>query len=309
MEIYMIDEKKEFTEEQIDRLAKLGTLKLIEEKHDMYHSEYVKSNEPKIIAVNPDLTDWEFPNDLIEKIPNLKGICLMSTSYSYVDLAFCESKNIVVTNVPKYSTDSVAEYACFLMLAIARKLPLQIKNNLKEDFSAPYLQMQVKGKTVGILGLGSIGTRIGELLSGLGMKVIYWSRKTRDDRFEHKDLTEIFETADFIFPTFLVNEETKNIITDELINVMKSTASIISIVGTDVLNKELILDKVKMNQLYGFAFEKSNDDLKHYEGNVMVTSPYAWYTEEALQNCIEIWVQSIEGMAKGEKINQVICEE
>lgn len=309
MEIYIIGEKKDFTQEQIDRLSKLGMLKFIEEKHDMYHSEYVKSKEPKIIAINPDLTDWEFPKDLIEKISNLKGICLMSTSYSYVDLAFCKSKNIVVTNVPKYSTDSVAEYACFLMLAIARKLPLQIKNNLKEDFSAPYLQMQIKDKTVGILGLGSIGTRIGEILLGLGSKVIYWSRKTRDDRFQYKDLMEIFETADFIFPTFLVNEETKNIITDELINSMKSTASMISIIGTEVLNKELILDKVRNNQLYGFAFEKSNDDLKNYEGNVMVTSPYAWYTENALQNCIEIWVQSVEGVAKEEKVNQVICED
>lgn len=305
MEVYVIGEKKDFTEEQIKRLEKVGSLNFIEEKHDMYNSEYVKSNEPKIIAVNPDFTDWKFPNDLIEKIPNLKGICLMSTSYSYIDLEFCNKRNIIVTNVPKYSTDSVAEYACFLMMSIARKVPLQIKNNLKEDFSSTYLQMQVKGKKAAIIGLGSIGTRIAEILSGIGMDVIYWSRKSRNDKFEYKELSEIFKTADFIFPTFSVNEETKKIITDQLINLMKNTSSIVSIIGTDIFNTDLIFDKIKSNELYGFAFEESNSNLNNYEGNVMVTSPYAWYTKEALENCIEIWVQSIEGVNIGEIVNQV----
>ena len=86
---------------------------------------------------------------------------------------------------------------------------------------------------------------------------------------------------------------------------MKNTSSIISIVGTDIFNKELILDKIKTNNLYGFAFENANDDLNNYEGNVMVTSPYAWYTKQALENCIEIWVRSIEGVCKNKIVNQV----
>lgn len=305
MEVYVIGKKKDFTNEQIGRLEKIGNLNFIEEKHDMYNSEYVKSKEDKIIALDPDFTDWKFPNDLIDKIQNLKGICLMTTSYSYIDLEFCSKKNIIVTNVPKYSTDSVAEYACSLMMSIARKLPLQIKNGLKEDFSSKYLQMQVKGKKAAIVGLGSIGTRIAEILDGIGMDVIYWSRKSRSDKFEYKELSEIFKTADFIFPTFSVNEETKEIITDELIDSMKSTSSIVSIIGTDIFNTDLIFNKVKNNELYGFAFEESNSDLNNYEGNIMVTSPYAWYTKEALENCIEIWVQSIEGIDAGEVVNQV----
>lgn len=304
MEVYVIGNKKDFTKEQIGRLEKIGTLNFIEEKHDMYNSEYVKSKEDKIIAIDPDFTDWKFPNDLIDKIQNLKGICLMTTSYSYIDLEFCSKRNIVVTNVPKYSTDSVAEYACSLMMSIARKLPLQIKNNLKEDFSSKYLQMQVKGKKAAIIGLGSIGTRIAEILDGIGMNVIYWSRKSRNDKFEYKELSEIFETADFIFPTFSINEETKGIVTDELINSMKNTSSIVSIIGTDIFDTDLIFNKIKNNELYGFAFEESNSNLNNYEGNVMVTSPYAWYTKEALENCIEIWVQSIEGINAGKIVNQ-----
>ena len=306
MEIYMIASKKDFTKEQLERLSKIGMLKFIEEKHDMHNAEYTKSNEPKVIAVDPDLTDWSFPNELIEKIPNLKAICLMSTSYSYVDIDFCNKKNIIVTNVPKYSTDSVAEYATFLMMSIAKKLPLQLKNDLKEEFSLKYLGMQIRGKKAAVIGLGSIGTRIAEILLGMGMEVIYWSKKSRDNRFQYKELNEIFKTADYIFPTFLINEDTKKIITDDLINSMKSSASIISIVGTDIFNTDLIFDKIKKNELFGFAFENSNDNLSNYEGNVMVTSPYAWYTKESLANCIEIWVQSIEGNITGKIVNKII---
>lgn len=182
---------------------------------------------------------------------------------------------------------------------------MELKNNLKEEFSNQYLQMQLKGKKAAIIGLGNIGTRIAEILNGMGMEVIYWSRKSKNDKFEYKELNEIFETADFIFPTFSVNEETKKIITKELINLMRSTSSIVSIVGTDIFNTDLILDKIKNNELYGFAFEKSNSNLNNYEGNVMVTSPYAWYTKDALGNCIEIWVRSIEGVSRGEIVNQV----
>lgn len=301
----MVGSKNNFTNEQLNRLKNLGNLIFIEKVKDKYNEVYTKSNEPKVIAFDPDLINWDLPNDLIEQISNLKGICLMSTSYSYVDVDYCKSKNIVVTNVPKYSTDSVAEYACFLMMAIARKLPLQIKNDYKEDFSTKYLQTQVKGKTAAIIGLGSIGTRIAQILVNMGLHVKYWSRNSRDERFEYNDLNEIFKTADFIFPTFLVNDETEKIITDELINSMKKTAAIISIVGTSIFNKELILSKVKNKELLGIGFESKNDSINNYEGNVMVTSDYAWYTKEALDNCIEIWVQSIEGIVNNSIKNNI----
>ena len=135
MEIYVIGSKKDFNEQQIKRLEKLGKLLFIEEVKDKYKEEYVNSKEEKILVIDPDMIGWEFPNDLIDKIPNLKAISLMSTSYSYVDIDYCNKNGIVVTNVPKYSTDSVAEYACFLMMALARKLPIQMKNEFRLMFN------------------------------------------------------------------------------------------------------------------------------------------------------------------------------
>lgn len=144
MQIYIINKKAEFTKEQLERVNKLGEVIFIEEEHDMYNAEYTKSNKEKIIALNPDFTNWKFPVDLIEKIPNLKGLCLATTSFKFIDLDYTKKNNIIVTNVPNYSTDSVSEYACFLMMCIARKLPIQIKNSGIEDFSDKYLRNAVK---------------------------------------------------------------------------------------------------------------------------------------------------------------------
>ena len=306
MEIYVVGSKSDFNEDQMKRLQNLGDLFFIEEVKDKYNEKYIKRNAEKILVIDPDLMGWELKNDLIDKIPNLKALCLMSTSYSYVDIDYCNKNNIIVTNVPKYSTESVAEYACFLMMAIARKLPIQMKNGFKEDFSAKFMGTQINNKKVGIIGLGTIGTRLAEVLSGMGMNVSYWSRKSRDNRFNYEGLEELFKTSDFIFPTFLINDETKKIITDDLINSMKNSSSIISIVGTDCFNKDLVLNKVKNNELYGFAFESGTENMNNFEGNVMITGPYAWYTRESLENCIEIWVKSVEGVATGNVVNRVL---
>jgi len=305
MEVYIISKKEDFSSSQIERLEKLGEVIFIEQAGiDLNTAPFMNSKEKKIIAINPDYTEWKFPNEVIEKIPNLKGLVLQTTGYSYIDVEFCREKKIIVTNIPKYSTDAVAEYAVFLMLCIARKLPLQIKNEYKESFTKSMLQTQVEGKKAGILGLGSIGTKIAELLKELGMEVSYWSRKSRNSKFKYEELEDIFATCDFIFPAYAVNGQTKLIITDELLDSMQKSASIISIVGTEVFNLNTLLNKVKNNEIYGVAFEKANDNIANFEGNVMVTSPYAWYTKESFKNLIEVWTTVMESFAS-KPINKV----
>lgn len=137
------------------------------------------------------------------------------------------------------------------------------------------------------------------------MNVIYWSRKSRNDSFEYKELEEVFSTSDYIFPTLIVNDETKKIITDELINKMKPEAGIVNLAFPEILNHKLVLEKVKNGKLNGYAFENAKDNINNYEGNIMVTSEYAWYTKEALENSMEIWTKSIEGLAIDNIVNEV----
>jgi glycerate dehydrogenase len=204
------------------------------------------------------------------------------------------------TNIPKYATVTVAEYLLFLALCLAKKLPLQLKNNNRQDFSPQYLQKNLDGKTAGI-----IGGHLAKLCKNLNMKVIYWSRSSRDEKYEYVDLEYLFENADFIFCTLLISDETKKLITDDLINKMKPTSSFISGSGTSLHNHKLIIEKIEKSEIYGYALEEPNRNLFDYPGNIMVTSEYAWFAAESTELRMDIWIDSIEGISKGQPVNAV----
>ena len=91
----------------------------------------------------------------------------INNSFDWIDLDYCRENNIAVTNIPKYSTNSVAEYAVFYMMSLAKKLPLQMKNNFKEEYVDSMKNTEIFGKTVGIIGLGTIGSSIAEICNRL----------------------------------------------------------------------------------------------------------------------------------------------
>lgn len=266
---------------------------------DKNNYPYLNDDEEKIILADPDWYDWNIDADHLSKIKNLKAICLSTTAFDWIDLEYCNSNNITVTNIPKYSTDSVAEYAVFYMMSLAKKLPLQIKNNFKMEYTIPMLTTEIRNKTVGIIGLGTIGSRVAELCSNLGMNVIYWSRSSKENNYKRVDIKDIFDTADFIIPTFATNEETKKLITDELINKMNNT-SFINVINnpTEIYNHELMLEKAAEGKI-GYAFEKYDDKtIYDYEGNVFTTSAYSFYTKEAIGRLVSIWCENTELIIK-----------
>lgn len=157
MNIYILQNNPKFNPAQMKMLKRAGKVILIKgEKVNLSKAVFTKDLEPKIVAVSPNAVSWKFPNEVIEKIPNLKAICVPSTAYDWIDGEFLKKRNAILTNVPKYSTNSVAEYAIFMMLALARKFAIQIKNGFKQTYNNDMLLEEVGGKTMGIVGLGTI---------------------------------------------------------------------------------------------------------------------------------------------------------
>lgn len=295
MKLYITYTKNSFTDIQLKELSNVGELIFQEEFFNLDDAPYLKDDEEKILVIDPDWYNWNVDKNHLSKIKNLKGICLSTTAYDWVDLDYCKNNNIVVCNIPKYSTDSVAEYAIFLMLCLARKYPIQAKMDYKVDYSKEMLANEIKGKTVGIIGLGTIGTKIANMCNGLGMKVIYWSRSEKDNNYQRVDLDKIFSEADFIFPAFSTNDETKKIITDELINKMNGNA-LINVINNsrEIYNHDLVIKKAE-NKEISYAFELYGDMKKMYEykGNIMAVAPYAFYTKEAMDRLIAIWCDNV----------------
>ena len=306
MNIYITYERSFFTEKQIENLSKYAKLIFLESYFDLDSAEYLKDDEEKILMADPEWYHWNLRKDHISKIKNLKAICINTTAFDWIDGEYCNNNGIIVTHTPKYSTDSVAEYAIFLMMCLAKKLPIQIKTNYKMEYNHEMLNTEIRDKTVGIIGLGTIGTRIAELCSNLGMKVIYWSKNKKENSYQRVEVDEIFKKADYIIPTFATNDETRKLITDERIEMMNENNLINIIINpVEIYNHNLVLEKAGKNEI-GYAFEIYDDKtLNDFKGNVMATAPYSFYTKESIDRLVELWCNNTIGILNNNLQNVV----
>ena len=303
MKIIIIKPETDFNKKQIELLSNYDVTFINDLDSFKKYSFYDK--EEKLLAIDPDYTNWTFPNELLDTIKNLKAICLSTTAFDYIDLNYCKKNNILVTNVPKYAGDSVAEYMFFQAIALAKKYPLQLKNSNQQDYSNDFMQILLKNKKVGIIGLGNNGSKLAKLCDSFGMNVYYYNRTKKSNNYKSASLDYIFKNCDIIFETLAVNEGTKKLITDEMINSMSKDTIFISGTCRNLFNSQLVLEKVKNNELYGCAWEEPNKGINDFEGNVMVTSEYAWFTYEAKDTRIDIWIESISSMLSDNPINLV----
>lgn len=293
MSIYFITEKNLFDNTLLSELSSYGELHFLSSNNNQNLNDLIANEKAKIIIYDPDYAGWEFPNTILNEVPNLKAIFLGTTDKSYVNLELCKEKNIEVFNIPKYATNSVAEYLVMYMFALAKKLPLQIKNENAQEFTDAFMQMEVSNKKIGIVGLGNIGTRIAEICSCIGGDICYWNRTPKKNDWNFISLEELFKECDVIFITLSINEETKKLITDDMLNSMKKTCIFISGSGKQLFNSNIVEEKVKNNELFGYALEEADTPLTKYEGNVLVTSEYGWFTKEASDLRIKKWYDLI----------------
>lgn len=279
----------------------------MEDTFDLDKAPYLEDENEKILVVDPDWYNWDINATHLSKIKNLKGVCLSTTAFDWIDLDYCKEHNITVCNIPKYSTVSVAEYGVFLMMCLAKKFPIQAKMDYKMEYSQYMLNTEIRNKTVGIIGLGTIGSKIAAMCQALGMNVMYWNRTEKQNNYKKVDIETIFEKADFIFPTFATNSETKKLISDDLINLMSGNA-LINVINNprELYNHNLLLNRAEKEEIsYAFELYGNEPKLYDYKGNIMATAPYAFYTKEAIDRLVAIWVENVIALIKDEVQNEV----
>jgi lactate dehydrogenase-like 2-hydroxyacid dehydrogenase len=304
MKIIVVNKSTDFTEDQINKLKEKGEVVFIENKEDWIGYKDVDSDEEKILLLDPGIAEWKFSNDRVKDFNNLKAICLPTTDFSWVDVNFLKEKGVLVTNVPKYSTEAVAEHCILLMLSLAKKLPLIIRSDWNLDESL-HLGNNVKGKVMGIIGLGDIGTRTAELGDAIGMDVKYWSRSSRDKRFEYLEIEDLIKSSDYIFLTMAENKDTEDFFNRNKVDMMKKTSSIVNIAGEGIWDLEYLYEKLQRNEISGIGFESDSKKIAEYKGNVMVTPHIAWYTKESFDEDFRIWADCVISIIDKEPINVV----
>ena len=309
----VLSSRSVFNDEQQEKLASVGEITYVEapEEYDGgYFKEKVAGAE--ILAVDPDNLGGfekvrERLTEIMETLPDLKGVALDTTSFGWIDLDYCKKRNISVCNVPGYSRESVAELTLTLLLGLSLKLFLADRRTQKGEFVLEGGN-ELKGKTLGVIGLGNIGSRTAELGKVIGMRVIAYNRSPKSQEgVEIKSLEEVLRESDFIVNHATHTDENKNMISKEEISEMKDGVMIVNTADRDMINEEDLAEDLKSGKVAAYAYEGEDLEsgpLANLE-NAFGFKAIAWYTKEARENLVKIWVQNIVALSNGSPKNIV----
>ena len=304
MKVIFVAPKKNIPQALLKKLSKRAEIAFFEDDPiDIRDVKILKEKGDKILCPFPEPMSWKFPSEYIKEIPDLKAICLSTTSFSWIDGKLARSLGIHLTNVLN-PPNTAAEAALFAMFAVAKRYALSLKEK-KFIYRQENLLLEVTNKTMGIVGLGRIGSRIAELGKSLGMDVIYWSRKTRNPDYRYVKLEKLCKNSDFIFPALATNKETKEIISSKLMDMMKPKASIIATLNSNLVNMGHLLNKVKKDKIFGCAFQSAEKRIEDFEGNIFVMGNNYWYTKELVEEKMKIWINCVISIIEGKPRNLV----
>lgn len=255
---------------------------------------------------------------VIEAGASLRLLVLTSTAFHMVDFAAAKARGVKVANIPGFSTEAVAEHAIALMLAVVRAIPLADRAMRIRPFQIDpgneahrrFLGFELRGKTLGVIGLGAIGRRVAELGLGLGMPVVAFNRSKR--RMAHvrlASLDELLALSDIVSIHLAVHPETENIISDRELNLMKPGAVLINTAGGELVNTAALYRALKEGNLAGAGLDvlATWDPANLLLGltNVVLSPQSASWTREACANLTESIVETVEAFARGRPINIV----
>lgn len=213
----------------------------------------IKEAEILIIANMP------LGKELIDAAENLKMISIAFTGVDHVDLDACKQRGIKVSNAANYSTSSVAELAFALMISLLRNIvPLDEATRLGKTMEG-YPQFDLFGRTLGVIGTGTIGTKVAEIGLAFGCNVIAYNRTEKEDLkskgVEYLSLDELLERSDIVTIHLPNNKETLGLISKEKIKLMKDTALLINTARGPIIDNNALADALKNKEIAGAGID------------------------------------------------------
>lgn len=313
MKVVIYNPKSSLSSELQKKLSSLGTIVYTKNRDPLPINKLLEmAKGAEIIGCDPDnFGGFEKAKEKLTKVmdslPNLKGVCLSSTSFGWIDLDYCKKRKLPVSNVPGYSRESVAESAIAFLLGAAKRIFITDRQTQKGKYQL-IQGFELKGKTLGVIGLGSIGSRVAELGLGIGMKVIAYNRSPKKMKgVRMVSLDKLLKESDAISFNTTHEESNNNMIGEKEIKRMKDGVIIVNTVDRELIDEKALAKALKSGKVDTYVYEGEdliNTPLAKLE-NAIGFRGFAWYTKEALDNLYKIWVENIIALAKGKPQNVV----
>ena len=296
-----------------DELEKLGECTV----HDRTSPGQVmeRAESAQVVLTNKVILD----RDVVERLPELSYIGVLATGYNIVDIETAKERGVVVTNVPAYSTDSVAQLVFALLLehvnAVGRhnKAVHAGKWSASADFSfheAPL--MELAGMTMGIIGYGAIGSAVANIARAFGMKVIVHTRtRHQENGVKYVDLDTIFAESDVVSLHCPLTEETAGLVNTRRLMMMKNTAILINTSRGPVVDETALAKALDRGHIAAAAVDVLSVEPPPVDNpllsarNCVITPHIAWATLAARKRLMNTVVGNVRAWISGQPVNVV----
>ncbi|MFW9623048.1 D-2-hydroxyacid dehydrogenase [Bacteroides graminisolvens] len=298
-----------------DAVSQLGELTV----YDRTSSEEVieRSAGAEAILTNKTVITAE----IMEALPDLKYIGVLATGYNVVNIDAAREKGIVVTNIPAYSTPSVAQMVFAHILNIAQ----QVQHHSEEvrkgrwtnnaDFcfwDTPLIEL--REKKIGLVGLGHTGFNTARIAIGFGMQVTAYTSKSSlqlPPEIKKRTLDELFSECDIVSLHCPLTDETKELVNAERLRLMKPTAILINTGRGPLVNEQDLADALNAGKLYAAGLDVLSSEPPKADNplltarNCYITPHIAWASLEARTRLMDILVENIKAFQAGKPVNNV----
>ena len=258
-------------------------------------------------------------SEVLKQVPNLKYIGIMGTGYDVVDIESAHQHDIIVTNVPTYGTDAVAQFTFSLLLEVTGQVGLhnrlihEGKWSKVPDFTfwdKPLYEL--KGKTLGLIGYGRIAQKVAELGHTFSMNVIFYNHRHKEVNvpwIKQVSLDELLKQSDVISLHVIQTPDTINLINKETISKMKKNVIILNTARGKLINETDIAEALNNNRIYALATDVvskepiSKDNPLLTAKNCYITPHIAWAPLETRERLLEITVNNLKSYLTGTPTN------
>ena len=257
----------------------------------------------------------------IEQLPHLRYIGVLATGYNVVDIMAAHKHGIIVTNVPAYSMESVAQMVFAHLLTVTNRIEhYAIQNRAgrwsnNPDFSySDTVLTELAGKTIGIVGLGNIGSRVAQIALAFGMKVKAFTSKSADllpDGIQKTDMQELISTSDILSMHCPLTDDTRHLINADTLRLMKKTAIVINTGRGPLVDDQAVADALEQKRITAYCADVLTEEPPRADNpllkqqNAYITPHIAWATIEARVRLVQVATDNVRAFLKGTPQNTV----
>lgn len=301
-----------------EKMAQLGALTVYDRTEKTIEAILRAIGDAPVVITNKT----PITADMIHNLPEIRYIGVLATGYNVVDVEAARERGIVVTNIPDYSTASVAQFTFALLLEMCHHAGAHndaVKSGQwtnSKDFSFwNYPLIELAGKTLGVIGFGRIGKAVAQIAQIFGMRVLAFNRnrdeKLLSDYCRYVSLDELLATSDVISLHCPLTRETEGIINRETIGKMKDGVMIINTARGGLVNEEDLSQALNSGKVASAAVDvvsvepvlEDNPLLK--AKNCLITPHIAWAPKEARERLMDIAVGNLSAFLSGAPVNMV----